>query len=136
MLQQLLGTNMAFVLISLFNVIGCVVVGLVFGWKLTLVALGTSMPIIVAAMFYRVRHETSFETANNAVFAESAKFASESISAIRTVSSLTMEDGICDRYDNLLKDHIKDAFRKSRFSVMVFSFSDSISLLCMAFVLW
>ncbi|KAK1543168.1 ABC transporter [Colletotrichum paranaense] len=136
MLQQLLGTNMAFVLISLFNVIGCVVVGLVFGWKLTLVALGTSMPIIVAAMFYRVRHETSFETANNAVFAESAKFASESISAIRTVSSLTMEDGICDRYDNLLRDHIKDAFRKSRFSVMVFSFSDSISLLCMAFVLW
>ncbi|WYZ41785.1 hypothetical protein EsH8_V_000680 [Colletotrichum jinshuiense] len=136
MLQQLLGTNMAFVLISLFNVIGCVVVGLVFGWKLTLVALGTSMPIIVAAMFYRVRHEASFEAANNAVFAESAKFASESISAIRTVSSLTMEDGICQRYDDLLNAHIKDAFRKSRFSVMVFSFSDSISLLCMAFVLW
>ncbi|KAJ0159128.1 Leptomycin B resistance protein pmd1 [Colletotrichum tanaceti] len=136
MLQQLLGTNMAFVLISLFNVIGCVVVGLVFGWKLTLVALGTSMPVIVAAMFYRVRHETGFEEANNAVFAESAKFASESIAAIRTVSSLTMEDGICKRYDDLLNDHIKDAFRRSRFSVMVFSFSDSISLLCMAFVLW
>jgi len=136
MLQQLLGTNMAFVLISLFNVIGCIAVGLVFGWKLTLVALGTSMPIIVAAMFYRVRHETSFEEANNAVFAESAKFASESISAIRTVSSLTMEDGICQRYDTLLNAHIKDAFRKSRFSVMIFSFSDSISLLCMAFVLW
>ncbi|GKT68327.1 ATP-binding cassette sub-family B member 5 [Colletotrichum tofieldiae] len=127
MLQQLLGTNMAFVLISLFNVIGCIVVGLVFGWKLTLVALGTSMPIIVAAMFYRVRHETSFEEANNAVFAESAKFASESISAIRTVSSLTMEDGICQRYDDLLNAHIKDAFRKSRFSVMVFSFSDNIA---------
>ncbi|KAK6216598.1 ABC transporter [Colletotrichum tabaci] len=136
MLQQLLGTNMAFVLISLFNVIGCVVVGLVFGWKLTLVALGTSMPIIVAAMFYRVRHEASFEEANNAVFAESAKFASESIAAIRTVSSLTMEDGICQRYDDLLNAHVKDAFRRSRFSVMVFSFSDSISLLCMAFVLW
>ncbi|KAL0942300.1 ABC transporter [Colletotrichum truncatum] len=136
MLQQLLGTNMAFVLISLFNVIGCIVVGLVFGWKLTLVALGTSMPIIVAAMFYRVRHETQFEEANNAVFAESAKFASESIGAIRTVSSLTMEEGICQRYNQLLNDHTKDAFRKSRFSVLLFSFSDSISLLCMAFVLW
>ncbi|KAH0426565.1 ABC multidrug transporter mdr1 [Colletotrichum camelliae] len=136
MLQQLLGTNMAFVLISLFNVIGCIVVGLVFGWKLTLVALGTSMPIIVAAMFYRVRHETKFEEANNAVFAESAKFASESIGAIRTVSSLTMEEGICQRYDQLLAEHTRDAFRKSRFSVMLFAFSDSISLLCMAFVLW
>ncbi|TEA11298.1 ABC transporter BEA3 [Colletotrichum sidae] len=136
MLQQLLGTNMAFVLISLFNVVGCVVVGLVFGWKLTLVALGTSMPIIVAAMFYRVRHETRFEEANNAVFAESAQFASESIGAIRTVSSLTMEDGICRRYEALLQNHTREAFRSSRFSVMLFAFSDSISLLCMAFVLW
>ncbi|KAM0324056.1 hypothetical protein ACHAQA_008244 [Verticillium albo-atrum] len=135
-LQQLLGTNMAFVLISVFNVAGCVVIGLVFGWKLTIVALCTSTPLIVAAMFYRVRHEMRFEAMNNAVFAESAKFASESIAAMRTVSSLTMEAGICGRYQNLLREHIGAAFRKSVFSVMLFSFSDSISLLCMAFVLW
>ncbi|EEY14053.1 ATP-binding cassette sub-family B member 5 [Verticillium alfalfae VaMs.102] len=135
-LQQLLGTNMAFALVSVFNVVGCVVVGLVFGWKLTIVALCTSTPLIVAAMYYRVRHEMGFEAMNNAVFAESAKFASESIAATRTVSSLTMEAGICGRYENLLRDHIGAAFRKSVFSVMLFSFSDSISLLCMAFVLW
>ncbi|KAH6698866.1 multidrug resistance protein [Verticillium dahliae] len=135
-LQQLLGTNMAFALVSVFNVVGCVVVGLVFGWKLTIVALCTSTPLIVAAMYYRVRHEMGFEAMNNAVFAESAKFASESIAAMRTVSSLTMEAGICGRYENLLRDHIGAAFRKSVFSVMLFSFSDSISLLCMAFVLW
>ncbi|KAM0287414.1 hypothetical protein ACHAQH_000364 [Verticillium albo-atrum] len=135
-LQQLLGTNMAFALISVFNVAGCVVIGLVFGWKLTVVALCTSTPLIVAAMYYRVRHELGFEAMNNAVFAESAKFASESIAAMRTVSSLTMEAGICGRYQNLLSDHIGAAFRKSVFSVMLFSFSDSISLLCMAFVLW
>ncbi|KAM0506669.1 hypothetical protein ACHAPB_003030 [Verticillium nonalfalfae] len=135
-LQQLLGTNMAFALVSVFNVVGCVVVGLVFGWKLTIVALCTSTPLIVAAMYYRVRHEMGFEAMNNAVFTESAKFASESIAAMRTVSSLTMEAGICGRYENLLRDHIGAAFRKSVFSVMLFSFSDSISLLCMAFVLW
>ncbi|KAG7111535.1 ABC multidrug transporter E like protein [Verticillium longisporum] len=135
-LQQLLGTNMAFALVSVFNAMGCVVVGLVFGWKLTIVALCTSTPLIVAAMYYRVRHEMGFEAMNNAVFAESAKFASESIAAMRTVSSLTMEAGICGRYETLLRDHIGAAFRKSVFSVMLFSFSDSISLLCMAFVLW
>ncbi|ORY57852.1 ABC transporter [Pseudomassariella vexata] len=135
-LQQLLGTNMAFVLISFLNLVGCIVISLAFGWKLTIVALGSSMPVVVAAMFYRVRHEIQFESMNNAVFAESAKFATESIGAIRTVSSLTMEEGICQRYENLLRQHIKDAFRKARFSVLLFSFSDSISLLCMAFVLW
>jgi ATP-binding cassette subfamily B (MDR/TAP) protein 1 len=135
-LQQLLGTNMAFVLMSFFNLVGCIIISFAFGWKLTLVALGSSMPIVILAMFYRVRYEMKFESMSNAVFAESAKFASESIATIRTVSSLTMEDGISGRYENLLHDHINNAFKKARFSVLLFSFCDSVSLLSMAFVLW
>jgi ABC-type multidrug transport system fused ATPase/permease subunit len=135
-LQQLLGTNMAFVLMSFFNLLGCVIISFAFGWKLTLVALGSSMPVVILAMFYRVRYETQFDAMSNAVFAESAKFASESIGLIRTVSSLTMEDGICTRYENLLRDHIRQAFRKALSSVLLFSFCDSVSLLSMAFVLW
>jgi ATP-binding cassette subfamily B (MDR/TAP) protein 1 len=94
------------------------------------------MPIILAAGFFRIRYETQFEKMNYEVFAESSKFASESIGAIRTVTSLTLEDEICNRYEKLLKNHVKEAFRKARFSTFVFSMSDSIGLLCMAFVLW
>ncbi|KAL8306390.1 hypothetical protein RB600_010300 [Gaeumannomyces tritici] len=104
-LQQLLGANMAFVLVSLFNVVGCCIVGFVFGWKLTAVALASTMPVIVAAMFYRVRHEVRLEMEANRVFAEGARYASESIAAIRTVSSLTMEQGVGERYEKLLADH-------------------------------
>ncbi|KAI6354680.1 hypothetical protein MCOR25_008503 [Pyricularia grisea] len=135
-LQQLLGVNMAFVLVSIFNVIGCCIVGFVFGWKLTIVSLASTMPIIVVAMAYRVRHEVRLEAEASKVFAEGARFASESIAAIRTVSSLTMEDGVGTRYEELLNKHVRQAFGKAKWSLLLFSFSDSISFLCMAFVLW
>jgi ABC-type bacteriocin/lantibiotic exporter with double-glycine peptidase domain len=73
---------------------------------------------------------------NWAVFAESSKFATESIGAFRTVSSLTLEPEICGRYETLLHNHTKEAFQKAKFSTLVFALSDSIALLCMAFVLW
>ncbi|CZR64744.1 related to multidrug resistance protein [Phialocephala subalpina] len=135
-LQQLLGINMAFVFISIFNVVGCIAMSFYFGWKLTLVTVCSSMPIILAAGFFRIRYETQFEKMNFEVFAESAKFATESIGAIRTVTALTLEDEICGRYETLLQTHIKEAFHKARFSTLVFAMSDSIALLCMAFVLW
>jgi ATP-binding cassette, subfamily B (MDR/TAP), member 1 len=135
-LQQLLGLNMAIVLISLFNIVGCVSMSLYFGWKLTILTVCTSMPVILVAGFFRIRYETQFEKMNYKVFAESAKFATESIGAFRTVSSLTLEPEICGRYETLLQNHITNAFHHARFSTFVFAMSDSIPLLCMAFVLW
>jgi ATP-binding cassette subfamily B (MDR/TAP) protein 1 len=73
---------------------------------------------------------------NQAVFAESSKFASESIGAFRTVTSMTMEDMICLRYEKLLQSHVRHAFNKSRFTTLLFAASDSISLLSMALTFW
>ena len=135
-LQQLLGINMAIVLISVFNILGCISISFYFGWKLTLLTICSSMPIILVAGFFRIRYETQFEKMNWEVFAESSKFATESIGAFRTVSSLTLESKICGRYETLLRNHTKNAFQKAKFSTLVFAISDSIAFLCMAFVLW
>ncbi|KAI9647284.1 hypothetical protein NHQ30_003667 [Ciborinia camelliae] len=135
-LQQLLGINMTVVLISMFNIFGSVAMSFYFGWKLTLLTVVTTMPIILAAGFFRLRYETQFEKMNNEVFAGSSKFATESIGAFRTVSALTLESEICGRYEKLLRNYTKKAFRKAIFSTFIFAISDSISLLCMAFVLW
>lgn len=135
-LQQLLGINMAIVLISMFNIFGSVAISFYFGWKLTLLTVVTTMPIILAAGFFRLRYETQFEKMNNEVFAESSKFATESIGAFRTVSTLTLESEICGRYEKLLRNYTQRAFRKARLSTFIFAMSDSIAILCMAFVLW
>ena len=135
-LQQLLGMNMAMVFISVFNVIGCTAISLYFGWKFALVVIAASMPIILGCGYYRVRHEVKFESRNNEVFAESAKFATEAIRAIRTVAALTLEKTICSKYEALLDDHIRKSFIEARYSMVLFAASDSLVLLCMAFALW
>lgn len=135
-LQQLVGMSLASLVTSVFNLVGCILIALVFGWKLTLVSLIMTLPVVLVAMIYRVRYEMSLDAMSTAVFAESARFACESIGAIRTAVSLTLEDDICQRYELLLRNHIKDAFHGARVSVLLFALSDSIPLLCMAFVLW
>jgi ATP-binding cassette subfamily B (MDR/TAP) protein 1 len=75
-LQQLLGINMAIVLIALFNIAGSIALSLYFGWKLTLLAICTTMPIILFSGYLRIRYEVQFESMNHAVFAESSKFCS------------------------------------------------------------
>ncbi|MCJ1350668.1 MAG: hypothetical protein MMC33_000649 [Icmadophila ericetorum] len=135
-LQELLGTNMALPLIAVFNVIGSVAISFSFGWKLTLVAVFSAFPLIFLAGYMRIKYEIQFEKTNAAVFAESSQFASEAIGAFRTVTALTLEDVITDRYSKLLKGHVKDAFLKARFGALTFAASDSIDLLCIALCFW
>jgi ATP-binding cassette subfamily B (MDR/TAP) protein 1 len=127
---------MAMVIISIFNVIGCITIAIVFHWKFGLIVIVSSLPIILACGWYRVRHEVRFEARNNKVFAESARFATEAIRAIRTVASLTLERTVCERYDRMLKDHVTESWKEARLSCAVFAMSDSMVLLCMAFALW
>ncbi|RDL36738.1 putative leptomycin B resistance protein pmd1 [Venustampulla echinocandica] len=135
-LQQLLGINMAMVYIAIFGLVGCVIIGFVFGWKLTLLTTLVPMPLMMAGAFFRIRYEVQFEKLNQAVFAESSKFAAEAIGAFRTVTSLTLEDMISERYGTLLQDHVNKAFIKSRYSTLIFSLSDSFGLLSMALTFW
>ncbi|CAG8982627.1 hypothetical protein HYALB_00006022 [Hymenoscyphus albidus] len=135
-LQQMLGVNMGMVYIALFTLIGCIAISFAFGWKLSILAIFVTMPVILACAFFRLRYELQFEAMNQAVFAESSKFAAESIGAFRTVTSLTLEDIISKRYSTLLQDHVDKAFKKAGWTTLVFSASDSVSLLCMALTFW
>ncbi|PLB35394.1 ABC transporter ATP-binding protein [Aspergillus candidus] len=134
--QDLLGPMGVFPLISVFNVTGCVIISFVFGWKLAAVTFFGAMPFILLAAFMRIRHETHFESMNAAVYADSSKFATEAIRAFRTVTALTMEDTIIQRYSNLLREQRAKAFRKSWYATLVFAFSDSVELCAMALTFW
>ncbi|TDZ25702.1 ABC transporter BEA3 [Colletotrichum orbiculare MAFF 240422] len=78
-LEELLGLNMAMVFVALFNVIGAISIAFAFGWKLALVALFVTMPIGLVSGYFRFKYEIDFDKMNAAVFAESSKFAAESI---------------------------------------------------------
>lgn len=135
-LQELLGMNSAFPLISVFNLVGCIILAFYFGWKLTLVTFFAAMPFILMASFIRVRYEVQFETLDAKVFAGSSQFATEVIGAFRTVSSLVMEDTIINKYEGLLQEQIKKSTRKASYAMLIYAFSDSIELLGMALTFW
>lgn len=70
------------------------------------------------------------------VFSESSKWGAEAIGAFRCVSSLTLEDVIIEKYQKLLEGHVTSAYRKARWTTLIFALSDSLSLACQALIFW
>ncbi|RMZ82567.1 hypothetical protein DV738_g1474, partial [Chaetothyriales sp. CBS 135597] len=136
LLYEILGLNGAFALISISSLVGCVIISLCFGWKLSLVAIFAIMPVLMAASFLRVRHEANLEAINSKVFASSSQFATEAIGAFRTVTSLTMEDSIVRRYSSLLSDQVRKSRRKASYSMLVYALTDSVELAGVALAFW
>lgn len=136
LLGELIGINGAFPLISLFNMTGCIIISFYFGWKLTLVTFFAAMPVIIVSAFVRIQFEVKFEEWNADVFSHSSQFATEAIGAFRTVTSLTMEDSITNKYAQLLQDQIRKSTRKALYAALVFALSDSLELCAMALTFW
>ncbi|RGP67760.1 hypothetical protein FSPOR_5950 [Fusarium sporotrichioides] len=135
-LEELLGVNLALMISAMFNVIGCMAISVAFGWKLGLICMSVALPVMLAAGRWKLKHEVHFDKMNSAVFMESSQFATEAIEAVRTVSSLTMEDSINGRYRELLDGHVKAANRKAQWTSAIFGFADSVSLGVQALLLW
>jgi ABC-type multidrug transport system fused ATPase/permease subunit len=60
-LEELLGMNMAMVYTSIFQLIGGLAVAYAYGWKLALVAMFVTVPLGLAAGYFRLRYELQFE---------------------------------------------------------------------------
>lgn len=135
-LEEILGSNMASVYIAVFNLSGSISIAFAFGWKLALVACCVVMPVSIATAYWRFKYEIEFDKMNSDVFAESSKFASESIGAYRTVTSLTLEGPTCARFEKLCRGHVATAFRKARWVCLLFALSDSTTMACQALVFY
>ncbi|KAK1752390.1 putative ABC multidrug transporter [Echria macrotheca] len=135
-LKELLGINLMMMLIGIFGLTGALIISFANGWKLALVALCVTVPFGILAGYYRVRYEMQFNAMNEAVFQESSKFGAESIGAFRTVTALVMEESICNRYDRLLNGHVMAAYKKARWTTLVFAYADSVSMACQALIFW
>ncbi|KAK1990125.1 lipid A export ATP-binding/permease msbA [Colletotrichum falcatum] len=135
-IEELFGVNLATVYSSVFGLLGALALAFAFSWKLAVVAFCVTIPLGFAAGYFRFRSELGFAKMDAEVFAESSRWASESIGAFRTVSALTLENVITSRYATLLSDHVTEAYAKARFSTFVFALGDSMNLACQALIFW
>lgn len=89
-------------LIVFINLTSSVALGISYGWKLGLVVFST-LPLIFGSGYLRLRLEAEFEQENSAIFSESARYASQAVGAMRTVSSFTLENVIWSDHEKRLQ---------------------------------
>jgi len=135
-LQELLGFNVGIILITVINLLSSCVLAIAFGWKLGLVVVFGSLPIMVFCGYLRIRLEFKLDDATSQRFSDSAALASEAVSAIRTVASLTLERSILDKYKERLAGIEHRSIKFLIWTMFWFALTQSTTLLAMALGFW
>ncbi|KAK6331904.1 hypothetical protein TWF718_002442 [Orbilia javanica] len=135
-LMELLSMNLPLMLMVVCNIVGSSLMALASGWKLALVVLSGGMIPLVAAGYYRIRLELKLDEENGDRFAQSASVASESIAAIRTVASLTLEEEVLRVFKTKLGEVVNNNFRSILVRMLFYSISQSLDFLVMALGFW
>ncbi|KAG9378441.1 lipid A export ATP-binding/permease protein msbA [Pyrenophora tritici-repentis] len=95
---ELMGFNIGFILIAGLSVATCSVLGMVYAWKLGLVIVLAGLPALVGCGWLKMILDGRLDRIIAKRLATSSAIASESTTAIRTVSSLGIESSILSRY--------------------------------------
>ena len=128
-LQDTLASSLGFIVILVVSIVGSCGLALALGWKLALVAIFGSLPVLFFAGFMRMRLEIQRQEVNARMYQESIRFASEAIGAIRTVSSLTLEPKVIESYGQKLLLTITRAYKHIAISMALYSLADSCDLI-------
>jgi ATP-binding cassette subfamily B (MDR/TAP) protein 1 len=133
---ELMGFNVALVVLLSINVIASSILALVVSWKLGLVGVFATMPPMLLSGYARIRLEMKMDTDMGKRFSASSSLASETITAIRTISSLSIEEGVLARYSNELDLAISQTAH-SMFRMMIwFAFTQAVEYFILALGFW
>lgn len=134
--KSLAGANLGTILIVITSLLSTIILSLAIGWKLALVAIFGALPLIFGAALLRERMEQNFSEKASKTFSGSVGFASECMQALRTVSSLCMEDLVEQKFGAMLQDHSHRTIRYAVIAMFWFALSESIDFLCMGLTFW
>jgi ATP-binding cassette subfamily B (MDR/TAP) protein 1 len=135
-LQELLGFNIGLIVIQCVNIVSSSVLAPIFGWKLGLVVVFGALPVVVFCGWLRIRLQGRLDDATGERFADSAALAAEAVSAIRTVSSLTLERHILNKYQENLRGIALKSTKSFVWMMFWYALTQSVSFLAMALGFW
>ncbi len=123
---ELMGINISFVIISALSIIACSILALIVAWKVAVVGVFVGLPPLVLSGWLRIRLETRLNTVIGKAFSQSASIASETILAIRTVSSLAIETTVLKRYTDELDAAIRTCTLPNFHVMLYFAFTQCV----------
>ncbi|KAF7535231.1 hypothetical protein G7054_g5537 [Neopestalotiopsis clavispora] len=129
------GATLGTLLLVTTTLISALVVALAVGWKLSLVCTAT-IPILLGCGFFRFYMLAHFQRRSKRAYEQSATFASEAISAIRTVASLTREDDVLRQYQTALAAQQRSSLISVLKSSLLYAASQSFLFLAFALGFW
>ncbi|KAF7594199.1 hypothetical protein BBP40_009903 [Aspergillus hancockii] len=133
---ELMGFNIALVILSAINVLASSILALVISWKLGVMGVFVGLPPMLLAGYARIRLETKMDKDMETRFSQSASIASEAVLAIRTVSSLAIEETVLKRYTNELDQAIKTSTGSLFLMMIWFSLTQSIEYFMLGLGFW
>ncbi|KAL7798444.1 P-loop containing nucleoside triphosphate hydrolase protein [Trichoderma ceciliae] len=129
------GAALGTILLALSTLLSSMIMGLAIGWKLSLVCTAT-IPVLLACGFFRFYLLLRFQGRAQAAYAASASYASEAISSIRTVASLTREQDIMRKYREDIAIQRRKGFKSVLSSSAVYGASQGATFLCFGLGFW
>lgn len=133
---ELMGYNIGLILVAVLNISSCSILAIAYHWKFGLVVVLAGLPPLVTAGYLKIRFDAKLDREVSKNYSASASIASEAISAIRTVSSLTIEDCVLEKYIEELDQAVSSSKKPLLRTMVCFAFTQSIEYWFMALGFW
>ena len=133
---ELMGFTVSIILMSAINIVASSILAIAISWKLGLVGVFAGLPPIMLGGYARVRLEAKMDYDMGKKLSASASVASETIMAIRTVSSLAIETTVLRRYVDELNQAIAQTSGPMFHMMAWFSLTQSVEYFVLALGFW
>lgn len=133
---ELMGFTVAIVLMSAINILASSILAIVVSWKLGLVGVFVGLPPMMLGAYVRVRLEIEMDDEMGKRLSTSASVASETVLAIRTVSSLAIESTVLKKYIKELDIAVSQTSRPMFHMMTWFSLTQSVEYFVLALGFW
>ncbi|KAK0732777.1 P-loop containing nucleoside triphosphate hydrolase protein [Apiosordaria backusii] len=129
------GSTLGTLIMVTSTLVAACTVALAIGWKLALVCIAT-MPLLIGCGFFRFWMLAHYQRRAKRAYQGSASFASEAITAIRTVASLTREEDVLRNYRESLAIQQRASLKSVLKSSLLYAGSQSLMFLAFALGFW
>ncbi|KAK4164053.1 P-loop containing nucleoside triphosphate hydrolase protein [Cladorrhinum sp. PSN259] len=133
---ELMGINIGLIFISVINLTACSVLAIAHSWKLGLVVVFGGLPPLVLSGWFKIRLDQALDRNVSKRYSASASIASEAIGAIRTVSSLALEEKVLEKYTTELDHAVAGSLKPLSIIMICFGFTQAIEYWFMALGFW
>ncbi|RYP72290.1 hypothetical protein DL771_004264 [Monosporascus sp. 5C6A] len=133
---ELMGFNIGLIAISVLNLTASSILAIAYNWKLGLVAVCAGLPPMVGTGFLKIRLDAKLDRDTSKRYSTSASIASEAVAAIRTVSSLAVEESVLAKYTVELDHAVADSVSPLFIIMICFGCTQAIEYWFMALGFW